>query len=1469
MDIYCLILLNLLIKLVISEAEIVILGADSANTYLFINDAILAYQLEAPDITLNMQTGTPTFNQNLMFSNSVDFAIMSRGLTINDQQLHPNLALFPFLAEAIVPIYRLDSLGPLAPSLVFTRSLLAQIYVGQITWWNDTQIREVNPKVIMPNKTITVVIDSTQSSNNRVFTAALCKFSTDLCTKIPASNQPSWPINDYATVLIVTQSEFVASTVTTQDNSIAYTILPAAIEARASVGLMINSANQTIPASASSTNFAVMELATKPFLGGFGSIDLNDASGASAWPINIMSYVLIDLDRTRDTCAIREATVEFWLFIYQSPVVAELAQRRQYALIPDQVLTVFNTVQNLVSGVMCDGQQVVTNSIKEQLVISGTDRLSFLTSLLVNLYNTPTDTVNYVYMPQSSQVVWNRLINAETDVAIFYQNELDPTTTAGLQSDSDFLIMPAFLTSIAAIFNPQITPTVNIGSDTIILDISTYFRLFFGNITDWRDPAILKYNQKLAAQLGNQSAPVISVSGCRSTPIVTDLFIWATNYGRRFDPSITTLLAQMATDTALMTGFATCVPAADHRLIYALDEATTSSLVGAISGSVGYSQSKGPSTKGYFTLLYPGLINEQIQLTPRSLDPDTMIACTSDSFDPSSLLLNLEASQDPTCWPLTMVAYLAIRRSYTGKASDTSQCGRGLKALQFVNWVLTNELLDVAARSQSSPRPATVPKIQSAITERLDAVTCDGTTMLVTLPVIWSLSTRIRDFAIAMSIIGLLTILVGLVIVFLFRKNPVIRSTSPWFILRSLIGIGLMFIGALFLVSNPTLTNCRAVAWFLDLGFTLTFVPLFAKAWRIYRIFARKKLGVIKISDLRLAMMVGSFMFIEVVILSTWQAVSPLQPVTTIQQSGDPIMDYQYTQCGTLDPGQNFLIVIGVTKGVLLVYGALLAFGTRRVTDHFNESQSIAWAIYNVILSIGVGVLVIGFVGILGDARVVLMLLVTLWISYFTALIITVPKFLVLFSPSKTVNISAVSEAMSSVAGFSFLSVAEMTQPALLQQYQAALTSQLGLVVHKLEQITATKQRPAPKQAEVSVLSTGTPRVSKLGRSPENQIHQDRSSTSPIRSAALSSPVWSSSRPRLRSYQESRNEVLLESQPSNLVEPIQSTDMQTQMVLLQRSHDTILSIAELLIRSLNRIHFLRPEALNEASQASFCKWLSKSQFGISECSLVESAKLMDSLAQSSDSPGLPQILAHPVTLEIFKDVMYRAHCAENLYFLIRLREWKAIKNVEERRSMAIVIWQDFLTRGCRNEINVSASVKSHLRKKIVQPRGPDLDLHLFDEAEWEVSNLVETNNFKNFINSNDYSLCVQILLEDQSAINRLDLPSLTTQPQNHRQSDAIAEWSHSEDHRLSRASSQIVEEVCQLPLPNRVELQDHKYMHLKPASGLSRSTSAHSITEFSTSRTSTDQVRKSSSPDLPGLVKTTDAEAVLPQSNSP
>jgi len=1037
-----------------STAPPVINGADDPITTLFINDVISAYQLQSSNVTLVVQTGSSALNQNLMFTNSVDFSITSSTLTPVQVEVNPNVASLPFLVTAIVPIYRLDSLGTSDPVVVFSRSILAQIYFGNITVWNDPQLQQINKKITLPNKPITVVVDISISDTNQIFTDALCKFNSLACTLIPTSSQPQWPLHNYSASITAKGSVGVTATVITADNSIGYTTLAIALDNLASVGSMINKAGYIVQPRSESVAFALLELATGSTVTG---IDLNDGSSALIWPINVMSYLLINTQYSRDTCAIRQATVEFWLFMYQSTVVAKIADGREYAVIPDLLMTVFDIIDNLMSA-ECDGQPVVTTNTVLQIVIGGTNRLSFVTNMLVNLYNVPTDPTKYVYGPLTSQVAWDKFENAELDVAIFYQNELSAAAVATIQSSTDYLIIPLFLTSITPIFNPEIIPGVIFNSLTI--DLGTYFRILFVNITDWNDPAILKYNPTLGPRLGSQPVPITLVEGCVSTPTISQIFGWAQAYGISHDAALMALLIGIGSNTALLEAFETCSPPAGYHIIYTPNEATISSIISTVVGSIGYTQDTGSITNGRFTLIYP----EGDHSVEGSPNVKGLLACTMDTFVPTTLTIDPQSSVNPACWPFTTVAYLAVRTSYSSSAIDSSGCTRGLKSLRFVQWLMTTRLLDTATVSLMSPRPSTVPDIQTAIVDALNTVTCDGSTMLITWPIVWSLAIGANVFGVLASTMGLMGIIISLGFVTIYRNTPVMRSASPIFVCTSLAGVALMLISVVFWVSTASVSNCNAFSWCVNLGFMLTFAPLFAKTWRIYRIFGRKKLSVIKINNRKLSLMISLFILAEIIILSIWQGVSPLQPILITQSTGSPPVEHDYTQCGIGSDGGVFLIIIGVTKGGMLLYGALLAFSTRRVSEHFNESQTIAWAIYNVVFSGGIVGVIIALIGPIGDVLILLPLLVVLWISYFTALVILVPKIMGLFSPVNNLNTAELSGEKSSIGGFSFLSVAEFAQPPILHQYEAALVHQLSLVRHKLQQLGTTKASIITKQ---------------------------------------------------------------------------------------------------------------------------------------------------------------------------------------------------------------------------------------------------------------------------------------------------------------------------------------------------------------------------------------------------------------------
>ena len=85
-----------------------------------------------------------------------------------------------------------------------------------------------------------------------------------------------------------------------------------------------------------------------------------------------------------------------------------------------------------------------------------------------------------------------------------------------------------------------------------------------------------------------------------------------------------------------------------------------------------------------------------------------------------------------------------------------------------------------------------------------------------------------------------------------------------------------------------------------------------------------------------------------------------------------------------------------------------------------------------------------------------MMLFAIIWISACTGALLIIPKCIALFSPTSQLNQVDLSGAKSSVGGFSFISIASFDQPSLLQQYQAALTSQLALVTQRLAQLMSS-----------------------------------------------------------------------------------------------------------------------------------------------------------------------------------------------------------------------------------------------------------------------------------------------------------------------------------------------------------------------------------------------------------------------------
>ena len=101
----------------------------------------------------------------------------------------------PISASAVVPAYHLKlANGSICRNgLNFTGKVLANIFLGNVTKWNDPQIQTLNPKVSLPDETITTIHRSDGSGTMFAFTDFLSEASPTWNTTVGKHTNPTWP----------------------------------------------------------------------------------------------------------------------------------------------------------------------------------------------------------------------------------------------------------------------------------------------------------------------------------------------------------------------------------------------------------------------------------------------------------------------------------------------------------------------------------------------------------------------------------------------------------------------------------------------------------------------------------------------------------------------------------------------------------------------------------------------------------------------------------------------------------------------------------------------------------------------------------------------------------------------------------------------------------------------------------------------------------------------------------------------------------------------------------------------------------------------------------------------------------------------------------------------------------------------------------------------------------------------------
>jgi phosphate transport system substrate-binding protein len=190
---------------------------------------------------------------------------------------------FPATLGAVVPIYNVAGLR--AP-LRFTGDVLAGIFLGTITKWNDAKLAAANPGVKLPGGDIVVVHRSDGSGTTYIWTDYLSKVSPAWKQKVGANTSPNWP-----TGLGAGKNDGVAAQVKQTAGSIGYVELIYAMQNRLSFGSVRNAAGDYVTASLAGVSAAAAGAANN--MPADFRVSITNAPGKGAYPISSFTWLLI------------------------------------------------------------------------------------------------------------------------------------------------------------------------------------------------------------------------------------------------------------------------------------------------------------------------------------------------------------------------------------------------------------------------------------------------------------------------------------------------------------------------------------------------------------------------------------------------------------------------------------------------------------------------------------------------------------------------------------------------------------------------------------------------------------------------------------------------------------------------------------------------------------------------------------------------------------------------------------------------------------------------------------------------------------------------------------------------------------------------------------------------------------------------------------------------------------------------
>jgi phosphate transport system substrate-binding protein len=255
---------------------------------------------------------------------TVDFG--ASDMPLKPEELNEaGLLQFPTVMGGVVPVVNVAGVKP--GEMKLTPAVLADIYLGKITKWNDAAIAKLNPDLKLPEASINVVHRSDGSGTTFIFTHYLSQVSADWKSKVGENTSVEWPVGVGGK-----GNEGVAAYTKQLEGSIGYVEYAYALQNKLSNTLLQNSAGKFVAPEAAAFQAAAANADWEHAPGLY--LLLTNQPGDKSWPITGATFILVY--KNQDKPETGAEVLKFFDWAYANG--DDMAMQLDYIPMPDNVV---------------------------------------------------------------------------------------------------------------------------------------------------------------------------------------------------------------------------------------------------------------------------------------------------------------------------------------------------------------------------------------------------------------------------------------------------------------------------------------------------------------------------------------------------------------------------------------------------------------------------------------------------------------------------------------------------------------------------------------------------------------------------------------------------------------------------------------------------------------------------------------------------------------------------------------------------------------------------------------------------------------------------------------------------------------------------------------------------------------------------------------------------------------------------